>query len=427
VRLFDRSAQFGRGRAYSTTNERHLLNVRTGNMSAFPDQPGHFQAWLAAQALSAGPQDFVSRGLYGIYLQVQLRDALASFASGRFILEADEVVILRPAPSGGWVLASRKGRQFAADAIVLAVGLMPPHALPGASDRLLRSRGAYFSDPWSRNLQEVPAGDVLLVGSGLTMVDVALELARRGRRLAAISRRGLLPRSHASTAAVLTPRGDLGSPLEALRTMRRHAKAVGWRDAVDSIRPVTQTIWRDWPLKERRRFLRHLRPWWDVHRHRMAPAVTAEIHSLMAAGGLTVTAGRILSLDLDEDGAVILRFREKGESALRQRRFAAVINCTGPHGDLAVADSPLLADLRLQGLVRNDPLSLGLDVDEHGRALGRNGRSVAGLFVVGPLTRGAVWESMAVPDLRNQAAQAAACLAADLGATLGGCRTAAGA
>ncbi len=412
VLLIEQSAHFGPGRAYSTSNPAHLLNVRAENMSAFPDQPGHFQAWLAGREGSREHQGFVSRGCYGDYLQAQLVDAMASAGPGRLPLEAEEIIALQMAAHGGTALG-HAGGQFAFDAAVLAIGLLPPRPLPMASGRLLSAPGAYIADPWSPALARIPPGDVLLVGSGLTMVDVALALAHRGHRLLAVSRRGLLPRSHALTGVATAPLGDLSTPLKALRTVRNHARLVGWREAVDSLRPMTQAVWQSWAEGERRRFLRHLRPWWEVHRHRMAPSVAAEVASLMRSRRLAVVAGSILDLDLDDGGAVVVRYRHRGGRKISERRFVAVVNCTGPHGDLSAAGGSLLSDLCQNGLVQSDALNLGLKVDSRCRAIGSDGLPTPGLFVVGPLTRGAFWETTAVPDLRRQAADVARSIALD--------------
>ena len=406
VRLFERSSQFGRGRAYSTANPHHLLNVRAENMSAFPNQPDHFKAWLREKGLDGSDGDFVSRGRYGDYLQDELTDALTQSGLGRLNLEVAQVVSLVPAKDGRWTLESAKGDLFVADAVVLAVGLLAPKAIPGATQKLLGARSIYFNDPWTVDLAGAPEGEVLVVGSGLTMIDVALSLTRQGRRVIAISRRGLLPRSHAPTGSHATslPLAALSSPLRALVALRWQARKTGWRETVDGVRPLTGQVWRAWPLDQKKRFLRHLRPWWDVHRHRMAPPIAEEVDRLISEGELTVIAGAILDLDIESDGAARLRYRARGGSGLCERSFGAVVNCTGPDADLS--RSHLLAGLLAQNVVRGDLLRLGLDVDDVCRPIGAGG-IWPGLFVVGPLTRGAFWETVAVPDLRNQANEVA--------------------
>lgn len=411
VRLVERAQRFARGRAYDAALSGHLLNVRAGNMSAFPDQPRHFVDWLAAQGEAASADSFVTRTRYGDYLQSLLRDEMGDpDVAGRLLLEADEALAVRRS-GPRWRVELALGRTFEADACVLAVGLSPPADLPGAEPAALAAPG-YMADPWSLDPASAPRGHVLLLGSGLSMVDVALSLAAPDRRLLAVSPHGLVSRSHGPTRPSPAPSGPLDSPRAALATLRRHARTLGWREAVDSIRPVTVEIWRAWPLAEQRRFLRHLRPWWDIHRHRMAPTVAARIADLAAAGQLTIGAGRLVGLSWDGEGfdAVI---RGRGASKAQSWRFDAVVNCTGPRGDLQ-GGSPLLADLVRRGAIRPDPLGLGVDVDRRFRAFAAGGRPTPGLFVVGPLTRGAIWEAGAVPDLRNQTAQVAAEVLASL-------------
>lgn len=412
VRLVERAPRFGRGRAYQTAHPDHLLNVRASNMSAFPDQPDHFRDWLANAGVARPAEAFVSRGRYGDYLQSLLREEVSDPSrAGRLLLEADEAVGAAPA-EGRLRVTLGVGRTFDADAVVLALGLLPPAPPPGAEPEVL-AHPAYVADPWRVDPEAAPQDDILLLGSGLTMVDVALSLAGEGRRLTALSRHGLVSRSHAPTGSAPAPEGSLATPRAALRTLRAQAEKVGWREAVDGIRPLTQEVWRSWPLSQRRRFLRHARPWWDVHRHRMAPTIAARLSGLVVSAELEVLAGRLEHVAVEGDGFAV-RFRPRGEREPVTRSFAAIVNCSGPRGDAEAASAGLLADLRRRGALRRDPLGLGLDIDERLRVIGADGRPTPGLFAVGPLTRAAVWEALAVPDLRNQTAEVARVVARSL-------------
>jgi uncharacterized NAD(P)/FAD-binding protein YdhS len=243
------------------------------------------------------------------------------------------------------------------------------------------------------------------------MIDVALSLDRPDRRLLAVSRRGLLPRTHAAVAPSDPPGGPLDRPLDALRTMRAHARAVGWRGAIDSIRPLTTAVWRSWSEVERRRFLRHLQPWWDAHRHRVSAIAAERLSHAMWSERFRVLAGRVERL-APIDGGFRADLRLRGRGAPVTRDFAAVVNCTGLSGDLRA--SQLLASLERQGLTRGDALGLGVDVDDASRLRKADGRTAAGLYAVGPLTRGAFWETVAVPDLRNRTAELAVRVVAEL-------------
>lgn len=400
VRLIERTADVGRGRAYSTNNPDHLLNVRASNMSAFPDQPDHFRQWLGEPDGDA----FVSRRRYGDYLQGLLHQQLREpGCQVRFVWENGEAASAAPQEAGIWRVRLGDGRTIDAGAVVLALGFLPaafPAPVRGPT------RPSIMPDPWSADLSRVPAGEVLLVGTGLTMVDAALSLDRPERRLTALSRRGLAPLSHGAAPASPAPEGPFDGPLIALRTLRLHAAAVGWRSAVDSVRAMTPDVWQGWSLEDRRRFLRHLRPWWDIHRHRMAPSIAARFRAMREAGRLRVVAGRVEGLTATPDGVEAV-IRNRGQNISASTPFAAVINCASPRGDIDSLDRGLVTDLRLRGLLRGDPLGLGLDVERGVNVVGQAGSVTPGLFAVGPLTRGAVWEAAAVPDLRNQTAAAA--------------------
>jgi uncharacterized NAD(P)/FAD-binding protein YdhS len=234
------------------------------------------------------------------------------------------------------------------------------------------------------------------------MVDMAVSLEEAGfsGRMLAASRRGLVPRAHLSPAAApLTwePSGSLGELVRAVRAREP------WRASVDGLRPHSIALWQGLSDSERSRFLRHLRPWWDVHRHRIAPRVAARIEAMRASGRLEVAAARIARVEGD---LAILARRGGGEI---RRRFDAMVNCTGPEGDIGRIGDPLVRSLLASGRARTDPLGLGLDVDAGSRLIG-SGLSPA-LYALGPLTRGAFWEIVAVPDIRGQAAGVARAIA----------------
>lgn len=413
VRLIERRDSFGRGLAYSTGNTDHVLNVRAGGMSAFPDDPDHFRRWLAERGDAQVAQPFVARGVYGDYLQSLLRSAVdGAFGTDRLLLEFDEVVDLRPAGEG-WTLLSAMGREIAADAVVLALGALSP-LTPRAAGAALLASPRYVADPWARGGLPDDLGDeVLLLGAGLTMVDAAISLARPGRRLTAISRRGLLPRGHAeaSSAPAVDGPGFKGSPAALLRRIRALSAQRDWREVIDEVRLSVRAVWGSWSRAQRRSFLRHLRPWWDVHRHRMAPPVAGRIEDLQAAGGLTVHAGAIEGLELAAD-KVRVAWRPRGRREAQVFTVDAVVNCTGGHGDIRLSDPGLLRAMLTRDLVRPDACGLGIEVDGHSRPLSPEGAPTPALFAVGPLTRGAFWEITSVPDIRRQAQGVAADVAA---------------
>jgi uncharacterized NAD(P)/FAD-binding protein YdhS len=423
VVLIEKGPRFGRGAAYSTANPRHLLNVRATNMSALVEQPSHFLDWLAAAGVAAPDRAFVTRDRYGQYLQSLLREATADTASGRLALEHDAVVDVRrggPGTDGRWRLDLAMGRSVTADAVVLALGNPPPAPIAGAEAALLASP-RYVGDPWAwSEARDLGAGEVLLVGTGLTAIDVALTIndARPDTRMFALSRHGLAPRAHGEAtgtgaqglareprAAAFGGGPPAGSPARVLAGVRERAGA-DWRGAVDELRPHVQAIWRGWSVAERQRFLRHLRPWWNVVRHRLAPEVAARVDGFRKSGRLSLAAGRIESMTLTPGGVDIV-WIPRGERRPRTRQVAQVINCTGPRADPRLSEEPLMASLLAQGLVRPDACRLGVDVDARSRAIGATGEAIDSLFAVGPMTRGQFYEITSVPDIRLQAADCA--------------------
>jgi uncharacterized NAD(P)/FAD-binding protein YdhS len=405
VRLIERGGVFGRGLAYATNNPEHLLNVRVANMSALPDQPDHFVRWLSQHSGWRATGAFVTRGVYGDYLQSLLADAVrGAYGAGRLLLEADEAVDLSPV-DGRWRIDTAMGRSIEADAVVLALGSLPP-APPAVLSPELQQSPRYAADPWGADGTADLGRHVLLLGTGLTMVDVVFSLGRPYRRFTASSRRGLLPRGHAAAPSAAGRADFTGSPLEVLRQARRLAKDRDWREAIDEIRGSVRGLWASWPLAQRRRFLRHLRPWWDVHRHRMAPPVARKIEDLRKSGELTLRAGTLLRLDLVGD-EVRVEWRARGTRRPQIMMVDAVVNCTGHSGEIRLADDRLIEALLRRGLIRPDACRLGLDVDAGSRPLDAEGVPAPGLYAVGPLTRGAFWEMTSAPDLRGQAAEVA--------------------
>jgi uncharacterized NAD(P)/FAD-binding protein YdhS len=408
VVLIERTPGFGLGVAYATDNPEHLLNVRVGNMSPFPDQPRGLRDWLeqeSGERVDDGA--FASRASYGRYLRTLLAEAIGGpDGAARLRLAPDEAVDLAER-DGKMIITLAMGLKIEARTAVLAVGAMGT-AAPGPGLETL-GPSLYAGDPWApAALDDLPDdAPVLLLGSGLTMVDVALSLARRGHNgpVLALSRRGLAPRSHAGGwnahhPAMAVPQLRLS---QRLKWVRRRADEIGWRAAIDALRPHTQTFWAEASVAEQRRFLRHLRPWWDVHRHRMAPPVAARIEAMRESGRLTIAAGRLIGAAPVDDQAQVT-WRARGEDRETRGRFGRVINCTGWGGNLRGAHASLIRALIERGEARVDCLGLGLDVDGHGRLQTRDGPPHPGLFALGPITRGAFWESVAVPDIRNQAA-----------------------
>jgi uncharacterized NAD(P)/FAD-binding protein YdhS len=403
VTLIERGKQLARGVAYSTRHADHLLNVRASGMSAFPDEPDHFVRWLSDRSIG-GAGDFAERRVYGMYLEELLASA-ANDAGDRLTLLRDEAVDV-VADSNGELVQLSNGGSLSADSAILSIGNLAPD-IPRAIHSDLRSSTAYVSDPWAADISAVleDSDQVLLIGTGLTAIDAALMLdsAGFGGRILALSRRGLVPRPHVDPTVGAGGLGDIpsGKLTSLLRRIRRDAEKIGWRAAVDQLRPVTQALWKEAGTAERRRFLRHLRPYWDVHRHRIAPSIAARIEQMTSEGRLEFAAGKILSTSVKGEGAE-LEWRLRGSSLTSRLDTARIVNCTGPQGDIARAEEPLLANLIARGRIRPDPCRIGIDVDLDCRTIDALGAASASLYSIGPMTRGTFWEIVAVPDIRAQ-------------------------
>jgi len=399
--LIERRPEAGRGIAYSTDHPEHLLNVRAANMSAFPDAPDHFIAWLRRNH-GLDSSAFVPRRLYGDYLAEMLADAVAHAPDRLHVINGDAIDIVET-EAGGQVKLS-DGRVVAACKVVLAIGNLAPERPAELADIAFPS-GTYVDDPWRSDPGAGLGTDdqIMVLGTGLSMIDVVLSLVARGYRgrILALSRRGLLPHAHAETPATRRLERPPVGPRDLLRAVRVRAAEVPWRSAVDELRPFTQDIWRAMPIADRARCLRHLRPWWDIHRHRIAPVVADRLADLRASGRLEIRAGRIVNVT-DCGGKLALSVRERGTGAIMERRISRLVNATGPQGSLARTSEPLLKTLAERGQIRADPLGIGIDVDADSRVIDDAGRPADYLRLIGPMSRGAFWEIVAVPDIRRQ-------------------------
>jgi uncharacterized NAD(P)/FAD-binding protein YdhS len=411
VVLIDPGQATARGVAYATPDGRHLLNVPAAGMSALPDQPDDFVNWLH-ENVDAGikPSTFVARARYGDYLADHLA-ACARRSSARLVRRHDRVVAVDH--TGRQVtLRFASGDTLAADAAVLATGTSPgvAWAPPGllSSDRFIR-------DPWVPGVIDgLPDTDVLLVGTGLTMVDVVLAADRPSRSLHAVSRHGVVPAAHRSqkTPPVPAPAELLAADsLESLRTsLLRHVadtvrRTGDWRAAIDGLRPVSERVWKRLSDSDKQEFLRNDARTWDAHRHRMAPVTAERLAAVRESGRLCQHTGEVVAA---EDTGDAIRVLLSDGIAMT---VGAVVNCTGPVGD-AGADS-LLASLLSSGVARAGSVGLGLDTADDGRMLGTTGHR-APLWTLGALRRGSLWESTAMPEIRAQAADVAVAVMAHL-------------
>ncbi|SEP07064.1 Uncharacterized NAD(P)/FAD-binding protein YdhS [Luteibacter sp. UNC138MFCol5.1] len=405
----------GRGIAYGTPSGEHLLNVRAASMGMFVSKPGGFLEYAQERDPSVKGSDFLPRRLYGDFLQSRVAQAIRNApALGHDInilpLTAESLV-----PSSDGVTIGYGDNEARADAAVLAIGSLPPRPLPGVEDAAIAS-GRYVVDPWPFLASAVDDDRplrVLVIGLGLTAVDVLLELSRRwpNARFDALSRHGKLPEPH--LAAASAPADDGGELVDAMRDdpnvrawLRRlrdaAAHAEDWRTVIDGLRPHTQALWRELPRGERARFLRHARWAWERARHRMPPQVAAKIASLEKAGRLTRDRGRMRSVHLTPDGVLDVTRGVPGGGDVVQS-YDVVIQTVGLNTDTQRTEHPLIRQLVLGGHVAPEAEGLGLTAETDGRLHDASGKPRANVFAIGSLLRGTLWESTAIPEIRKQA------------------------
>ncbi|MCG7202403.1 FAD/NAD(P)-binding protein [Streptomyces arenae] len=407
--LVDPAPEAGRGAAYATRDPRHRLNVPAGNMSAYPDDPGHFVRWLCRHGEPAVTgADFATRYRYGAYLADTLGQAMVrahgTVAVRRLRTRAESCT---GTPDGRVELRLATGGPLTADGAVLATG--PAGTTAGWAPPALRTSPRFVAAPWTPGaldpVRDSPE-DILLVGTGLTAVDLALTLDRPGRTLHALSRSGLLPQPHALGPAGAMPAPDhlddtsLGRLRRAVwrhvsRSVRTHGD---WRPALDSLRPHTARLWRSLTPEEREEFLAREGALWNTHRHRMAPATAEHVSRARTARRLHVHTGTVTRVTATETGTLAVEL-----SNGHVLHVGWVVDCTGPGRRL---DDPLWQRLFGSGTAVPGPLGMGAATRD-GRLLDARGRTGLPLFTLGAPRRGELWETTAIPEIRVQAAELA--------------------
>lgn len=423
VVIVERRGAVGEGVAYGTQDIAHLLNVPAARMSAWPDRPNDFVEWATARYGNVPSDGFLPRKWYGEYVrETLLSTAREANNFARLTVLYDEVRRIAHRPDHGWLVHLARGQSVRANAVLLAIGHRPPDDPIGC--RWTGPKTRFIADPWRPFATNAirPDESVVLLGSGLTAVDTVMSLthSRRTSPVTIVSRRGLLPQAHAHSpltpvdlrklvSDVMNNRNGVRA-LELFRRLREFAResmAAGsdWRSVIDGVRPHTAALWQAMSMVERKRFLRHLRPFWEVHRHRMALAVAGHFGAMYDCEQVSVVAGRVLSASSDGSSVQLEIGSRRGRS--EQLRADWVINCTGPAPSNCAASNPAIGSLLVDGWLRPDELGLGIETTIDGNLVDCHGHEVPDLFLIGTLRKPAVWESTAVPELRNQAAVAA--------------------
>jgi uncharacterized NAD(P)/FAD-binding protein YdhS len=420
---------FARGIAFSPYSQHHILNVPAGKMSAFPDRPAHFVDWIQSHKYFDGLTDttliagsYLPRQLYGDYLEDIWRNALASRADHTEVTVIDDTAIRVEANLTGYRIHTAKSGAVGADEIVLATGNSLPARPAGITDDILNS-GLYFEDPWSVKSISVQAGNphpVLIIGNGLTMVDTVLGLVERGYmgKIYSVSPNGFSILSHQGGApytGLESDVRDMGSRyalIDIVSIFQKHERLVrklglSAEPVVDALRPWTQKIWAGLSLADRALFLSRIRHLWGAARHRLPIHQHDKIQSLRIDGSLVVIAGKVTSSSRGPNG-IQLTYFDKRLKRNCDLTVSRIINCTGPATKVEEGDNQLLIDMQQQGLIKQDAVTLGLDAHpESFQVYDRDGVLKPDIFALGNLLKGVLWETTAVPELRQQALKVA--------------------
>lgn len=431
ITLIERKPPFGRGMAYGTLSPVHRLNVPAGKLTAWPDQPDHFFEWATRQAGAPGlgdapvsKSDFLPMYLFGRYIESVLEEAKEQAAPGVIFraVAGDVIDIDDSSEEGPHTLMLSDRTTLAAEVVILALGNLPgeyPIRKPLRIYHTLR----YVHVPWLMAAVEniKPDEEVLIVGAGLTAVDIILQLDAQGHRgtIHALSRRGLRPKKHVlgppyppfldKEPLPTTVRVTLHRVRQELR--KAAMEGVDWRAVLDAMRPQTQALWKGFSHQDRARFMRHVRPYWETHRHRLAPQVANRVEQMEIAGKVKFYAGRLQILE-DRSGVVHAAFRPRGSDLLTTLTLGKVINCTGPRTDYSKFQHPLFINLLARGLIDHDPLALGISASPEGEVYRYRGDASPWLFTLGAPMKGTLWECTAVPEIRMQATKLAERIAA---------------
>lgn len=429
ILVIEPRAELGRGEAYSAVELGHTLNGNAARMSVDPDNPDDLTQWLAEHIASGGwPESaeqqvpvselFPPRGLFGVYVQQRLAEAREDGAQQGSTVEhiRAEAVDLQ-IDTDSVQLTLDNGQQLHGAYAVLATGMFPAARTPQTQSSGLNAAAL---DPWNvAAMRQLDAqSSVLIIGSGLTMVDAVVSLEQAGHRgpIEVFSRHGLLPhvrRQPPGWVDFLAEAHSIRSPRQLLRELRRHcrdaiAQGIDWQAPLDTVRAHIGRLWSQATDVQRRQFVRHVRPWWESHHHRSPPLSAQLVERLHSEGRLRIHAASFKGLEPCAEGGVSIRIRPRGDAQTCVVHGAALINSSGIEYDWRRVARPLPQQLLARGLVQPGPLALGIAAAPDGAVVGEHGQAANRLFAMGPPLRGMWWESTAVTDVALQAKALAA-------------------
>lgn len=420
IHLYDAGSGPGAGAAYSTSNPQHLLNVMAGRMSAFPGAPDHFLDWAREQP---GYTDFaremlaltyLPRPLYGRYLKAIWEQFMQHLPHGiQLHWHQDTATSLQRSTEDTWMVQGHLTQPVSADAVVLAPGNAAP-AVPGAFKNPELRPPLFYQNPWIREaVDNIPLNaNVLIIGNGLTMVDTVISLMENKHlgTVYTVSPHGfnILPHRHPNIQyTALQEELELLPDLRTLfSTVKKHVRRVrtlglSAEPVIDAIRPFANRLWKKWSPEDRALFVRKVKHYWLIAWHRLPIHQHDKIQQWRLQGRLVTLAGKVTEVIASGATAQVNIRTVQGETVTIQP--SRIINCTGPQSSMHQLENPALQSLLAQQLLVPDPLGLGVEADTlTGQILDANGQNVPGLFLLGALRRPQLWESTAVPELREQ-------------------------
>jgi uncharacterized NAD(P)/FAD-binding protein YdhS len=404
----------GRGVAYGNAHDHHLLNVRASGMGVYLDPDEDFAQFGLRHRPGARPSDFLPRRLFGDYVQSQLNKRLRlAEQQGRSFSVAPFMATRLRAIRNGYEITLDNGEIVLAEQVVLALGALTPRPLRTVSAHALAS-GAYVLDPWSLTQRSPQPRRLIVIGTGLTAVDTLISASIRwpDAELVAVSRHGLLPFVHPQlpiepypqqaelNARLLACEGPAAALAE-IRRLFREQQSIDWRSVIDGMRPINAKLWQAFTPRQRRQFLRHVRWLWESSRHRLAPEPAEIIQQLRDEGRLQVYAARVL--EVDGAGPLNVTVRARSSQVVTTLQADIVVQATGLDTAVAFAEHPLLSGLLQDGLAVPDPLQLGVLAQPNGQLINTAGEPQLGLYAIGSLLRGNLWECTAMPEIRVSA------------------------
>ncbi|MNF41154.1 hypothetical protein D3C84_221720 [compost metagenome] len=424
VLVVEPRAELGRGEAYSAVELGHTLNGNAARMSVDPDNADDLTQWLTAFIAGGGwPQSseqtvpvaelFPPRGLFGLYAQQRLAEArVQGAAQGSSVEHVRAEGVDLQIDEQGALLTLNDGTRLRGAVAVLATGMFPAARTPQTESSGLNAAAL---DPWdvAAMARLDPLARVMIIGSGLTMVDAVVSLEQAGHRgpIDVFSRHGLLPHVRRQPPAwvdflALDP--SIGSPRQLMHELRRQCRAaavegIDWQAPLDTVRAHIGRLWSQATDVQRRQFVRHVRPWWESHHHRSPPLSAELVARLHAEGRLRIQAASFKGLAPSTDGRVNIRIRRRGEAGTTLVGGDALINSSGIEYDWRRVARALPQQLLARGLVQPGPLALGIAAQADGAVLDAQGQAARRLFAMGPPLRGMWWESTAVTDVASQA------------------------